>query len=336
MKSKKLGLPYMGSKRTIAKEVIDYIISMNPNVKYIYDLFGGGGAISFEFLQRKQIQKVIYNELNTGVCELLKDIQKNGITEKYYQWIDRDVFNKHKNDNDWFGGLCKTIWSFGNNQDDYLFGKNVEEYKKNYHLVVVNRLDKLKEMEDYCKSYVFNKYGIKQDLKLTMPVKGNYQERRLEIRGQLNVFEKNCKLNQIRELQHLQQLQQLERLQQLQQLQHLQQLQRLQQLEILNMDYKDVIIDTPINETIIYLDPPYKNTRGYQEIVCHNELNGYIKNSPYKIYISSYALDGFESVLEINKRCTLSRTANNAVVEKLFCNRGEIVIKKDQRIKKLF
>ena len=104
MKIERLGIPYMGGKRDISKEIVDYILSRNPGVKYIYDLFGGGGAISFEFLQRKKIKQVIYNELNTGICELLKDIQKNGITEKYYQWVSRDVFNKHKNDNDWFGG----------------------------------------------------------------------------------------------------------------------------------------------------------------------------------------------------------------------------------------
>jgi site-specific DNA-adenine methylase len=331
LKLQKLGLPYQGSKRNIADEIIDYILKYNPNTEYVYDLFGGGGAISFNLLQRNQIKKVFYNELNTGVCELLKDIQKNGVTDKYYQWIDRDTFNKHKKGNDWFGGLCKCVWSFGNNQDSYLFGKNVEEYKKNYHLVVINGLDKLKEMEDYCMSYVFDKYGIKQDLKLTMPVKENYQERRLEIGQQLNVFEKNCKLR-VYDLQKLQQLQRLERLEQLERLQRLERLEQLERLQMLNMDYKDVIIATPIDKTIIYLDPPYKNTGGYQEVICHNELMDYIKNSPYKIYISSYELEGYESVLNMNKRCTLSAIANNVVVEKLFCNREETFIPKNKKV----
>ena len=80
-------------------------------------------TISFEALQRTKIKHVTYNELNTGIVSLLKDIQKNGVTEKYYQWIDRETFLKHKNDDDWFGGLCKCVWSFGNKQHDYLFSK---------------------------------------------------------------------------------------------------------------------------------------------------------------------------------------------------------------------
>ena len=37
----------MGSKRKLAKDIVDFIMERNPNVKYFYDLFGGGGAISF-------------------------------------------------------------------------------------------------------------------------------------------------------------------------------------------------------------------------------------------------------------------------------------------------
>ena len=44
---KNLGLPYMGSKRKIAPKIVDFILDQNPDCKYIYDLFGGGGAVSF-------------------------------------------------------------------------------------------------------------------------------------------------------------------------------------------------------------------------------------------------------------------------------------------------
>ena len=67
-----VGIPYMGSKRKLAKPIIDYIIANNPKAKHLYDLFGGGGTISFEALKRRQFQTVHYNELNTGVVELLK------------------------------------------------------------------------------------------------------------------------------------------------------------------------------------------------------------------------------------------------------------------------
>ena len=38
----RLGIPYMGSKREIAKDLVDFILKENPNCKYVYDLFAGG------------------------------------------------------------------------------------------------------------------------------------------------------------------------------------------------------------------------------------------------------------------------------------------------------
>ena len=121
----KLGLPYMGSKRKLAKPIIDYILKHNPDTKYFYDVFGGSGAMSFEAIQRRQTKEVFYNDFNTGVVELLKKLQKEGVTPDMYKWVDRDTFNKHKDDDTWYGGYLSTVWSFGNNKDKgYLFSKD--------------------------------------------------------------------------------------------------------------------------------------------------------------------------------------------------------------------
>jgi site-specific DNA-adenine methylase len=354
MTNLQLGMPYMGGKRKLSKPIIDYIIAHNPKAKYFYDLFGGGGAVSFEALQRSQFKEVNYNELNTGIVELLKKIRNEGVTEEFYQWVSRETFNKHKNDNDWFGGLLKTCWSFGNNQKDYLFGKDIEQYKKNFHLAVVNNIDTMKDMQDYCKNYVKEKYGIEEDLTLTMPKCIDYQERRLDLRMQISNYQKKCNLNQLKQLELLQQLihiqqlkrfqpferieqlkscQQIERLnhlkslqqpQQLERLEKIQQLQALENLIITNHSYQDVIINTPIDETVIYCDPPYKNTAEYKEKLGHNIFNEWVKNSPYKIYVSSYESD-LNCALEMDHRSTLSQTKNNKVIEKLFCNKVEVI-----------
>lgn len=84
-----MSIPYMGSKRKLAEPIITYILAHNPTAKYIFDLFGGGGAISFEALKRKQFLEVHYNELNTGVVELLKKIQTDGVTPEFYNWIHK-------------------------------------------------------------------------------------------------------------------------------------------------------------------------------------------------------------------------------------------------------
>jgi len=103
-------------------------------------------------------------------------------------------------------------------------------------------------------------------------------------------------------------------------LQQLQQLERLERLDILNKSYCDVQINTPIEETIIYLDPPYKNTAKYAEYVNHHELYEWIKKSPYKIYISEYNSE-FEQVAEFKHRSTLSATSNNETLEKLYVHK---------------
>jgi site-specific DNA-adenine methylase len=130
----KIGIPYMGSKRKIANKIVNFIIDQHQEINNFYDVFGGGGAISFEALQKHQIKSVHYNDLNSGVVNLLRKIQKDGVTEEFYEWVSREEFNKFKNGDSWRNGLIKTCWSFGNNQADYLYGKEKEEYYKSIFL----------------------------------------------------------------------------------------------------------------------------------------------------------------------------------------------------------
>lgn len=296
---KELGLPYMGSKRKIAKPLVDYMLAKNQKAKYVYDLFGGGGAMSFEFLQRKQIQKVVYNELNTGICELLKKIRTDGVTPEFYKWVSREEFNAHKNDDTWYGGFLATCWSFGNNQRDYMFGVKIEENKRLLHEIVVNKCEVARgSFAALTGLYIEDNYL--ED--------SNIQKRRVKVMQLVKSRIGRCDLEQLEQLQQLQQLQQLE---------------RLERLEISNKSAFDVQIDTPIAETIIYLDPPYEATSKYAKKICHNELYEYIAQSPYKIYMSSYE-SPLDCVYAINHRSSFSAT-NNAkkVVEKLFCNQEE-------------
>jgi site-specific DNA-adenine methylase len=389
MNNLKLGMPYMGSKRKLSKPIIDYIIYNNPNAKYFYDLFGGGGAISFEALQRSQFKEVNYNELNTGIVELLKKIRNEGVTEDFYQWVSRETFNKHKNDNDWFGGLLKTCWSFGNNQSGYLFGKYVELNKSLGHNYVLNKLKingfkdinencikerrlflnlqakqqrkelllknpnllaeyhkyinilnnkyskeialvftqwlkstgiKAKEIDELTKSQMSSHY-LTSASQPAVPTDSHWEL--LKKSNKLNnipvhineLFDKSYKLNLLKNTFKLERLEQLERLQQLEQLDN---------LIITNQSYIDVSINTPVDETVIYCDPPYRNTSQYQQKLDHDIFNDWVKNSPYKIYVSSYESD-LNCVLEMDHRSTLSQTKNNKVIEKLFCNKIDVI-----------
>ncbi len=299
----KLGMPYMGSKRRLAKPLVNFMLKENPRAKYFYDLFGGGGAMSFYAMQCHQIEKVFYNELNTGVVELLRDVVENGVTDKYYQWVDRETFMAHKNNNDWFGGLCKVVWSFGNDQKSYIFSKDIEDDKKLLHNVVVNECrNSLKE---------FNlKFGT--EIRMTdgqsLFEDETMTQRRLRI---MRIIKKGGERFDLERLQQLQQLQQLENMQRLQQLEN------MQRLTITNLSYRDVGINTPPEETIVYLDPPYTDTKEYALKIDHDELYAYIENLGYTVYLSSY-VSHLPCVLELEHTSSLSASGANQVIEKLY------------------
>ena len=297
------GIPYMGSKRKLAPELIDFMIRENPNAKYFYDLFGGGGAMSFQTLNHPQIERVFYNELNTGVVELLKDVLRNGVTSKYYEFVNRETFDKNKNKNNWFGGMCKTIYSFGNNQKEYIYGKKIEKHKELCHNVIVKKCEKslLKINETL-------EINFSIDIPNTLFLMSEtINQRRLRfcksIKGRFGA-------------EHLERLQHLERLAHLEKLKHLK---YLEKLKISNLSYEKVNIKTPVSETIIYLDPPYFKKGKYQNDINHDDLYNYIKKSKYKIYLSSYESE-LKCVFKKKHRCTLSATSNNEVTEKLFVN----------------
>ena len=54
------GIPYKGSKNQIA----DWILANLPKRKNLYDLFGGGGAITHRALLSNKFERVHYNEIN--------------------------------------------------------------------------------------------------------------------------------------------------------------------------------------------------------------------------------------------------------------------------------
>jgi site-specific DNA-adenine methylase len=105
----------------------------NPNAVHFYDLFGGGGAMSFTALRSGFFESVHYSELNTAIVALLEKIRTDGVTPEFYQWIDRERFFELIKGDDWLAGLAQTCWSFGNNQKSYLYGRKIEQVKRLAH-----------------------------------------------------------------------------------------------------------------------------------------------------------------------------------------------------------
>jgi site-specific DNA-adenine methylase len=310
-------IPYMGSKRKSSRKIFNTISNFNPDGKILVDLFCGGFAISEEFLKRGW--EVVSNDKNKHVIALLKQTVFDGLDEKKVtEFVTRERFNDVlKNPSkydDWYVGYVQCIWSFGNNQKGYLFGKDTEGIKKAGHELVINKNAKLLNgliPEQYIKGI------IKQD---------NWKKRRIALAKVARVMgASDKKLQQLQNLQPLQQLERLEQLQQLQRLERLQQLEqleRLQQLEIFNKSYDEIVI--PEN-AIVYCDPPYKETAEYKEGgFNHDKFWAWVNelSKTNKIYISEYtAPEGFKRVLEFSQRSTLqggSQKHNNQPNECLF------------------
>ena len=109
----------MWSKRSLAKYIVQYIKNENPKAKYFYDIFWGGGAVSFEAL-RQGFEKVYYLDLDKGMCNLMEQI-KNGIPKERNKRVSREDFLKLKDKEDAYSVAMSICRSFGNERWSYAY-----------------------------------------------------------------------------------------------------------------------------------------------------------------------------------------------------------------------
>ena len=114
------GLPYMGSKRKIADDIIREL----PSGEVLVDLFAGGCAITHCALLSGKWRRVIANDL----CDVVR-LFADAVAGKYRgerRWISREDFFRLK-DSDPYVRYC---WSFGNTGTNYLYAPEIERFKK--------------------------------------------------------------------------------------------------------------------------------------------------------------------------------------------------------------
>lgn len=172
LKNNRYRIPYMGSKQQIAAELLGVMLHKKPKARYFYDLFGGGGAMSLCALDNGL--KVHYNEIKTDLRELLEHALTKGLGEEFYQWIGREDFKKYKEQKGYFAEFVRCVWSFGNSGGAYMFGKEIEHFKKHGHYVIMwNSAEHLELFKDHLKSK-----AVGELTKIFAPLKWT---RRLEI-----------------------------------------------------------------------------------------------------------------------------------------------------------
>ena len=299
-----LGIPYMGSKRKLASDILQKITQRHDGITDFYDLFGGGGSISFTAIRDYRFN-VHYNELNKHIYSLVEYLKTHKELEpKFYEWVTREEFhkqiNKTNDEADWYSGFVMSCWSFGNAQSGYLYGADIENIKRLAHEFIVNGcLDSMREI------------GV--DIPELVNIDG-VQNRRIKF----------CKEIEKQTKQRFD-VQNLERLTLLEHLTRLQNLQNLQNLQIYNKSYQDIKISG--KNPIIYCDIPYKGTGEYKEGgFNHDAFYDWFANLPYPAYLSEYDAP-FEKIEMFRHRSSLSATNNKKqVFECIFWNgKGDII-----------
>lgn len=298
-----LGIPYMGSKRKLAGDILHIINSRHSNISDFYDLFGGGGSVSFTAIKDYRFN-VHYNELNSHIFHLVKYLKENKTLEsKFYEWVTREeFFNQIEKSNakaDWYSGFVMSCWSFGNNSEKgYMYGGHIEEFKRLSHEFLVHGcLDSMLK------------------LGLDIPELNNISDlykRRITF---CDYIDANKKTLQYSEMVHLTRLQHLIAIQNLK---------NLKNLKITNLSYENVHIAG--NNPAIYCDIPYKGTEEYKEGgFNHDIFYEWFSSLEYPAYMSEYDAP-FEDVDAFSHRSSLSATNNNKkTVERLFFNGKGIV-----------
>ena len=303
-------IPYMGSKRKSAQKIYQAISNLNPDSNLLVDLFCGGFAVGEKFMRNNW--PVIANDKNKYVVELIREAIAGRFNDDVFtpEFITRDKFvdvinNPDKYD-DYYVGYVQCIWSFGNSQQDYMFGKDVEPTKLAGHILVIDKDPSGVE------GFIPKPY-IEAVLK-----QSDWHKSRIalnKVAGKLK--------NRIYELQ---QLQQLERLEQLQQLERLEQ---LQQLELYSKSYDEIVIP---NQAIVYCDPPYQGTTEYKEGgFNHDKFWQWAREiaKTNKIYISEYkAPDDFVIIRSWPQKSTLQggvQKHSNQPDECIFAPKGQEV-----------
>ena len=288
-KGKPIGLPYQGSKKKISKKIVEIIKQNFGTDKPIYDIFGGGGAITAECVINGL--DVHYNDLDRTITDMFQRVSATDREFLKTLIISRDEFFKirDKENKTVDDELKLLVNSFGNDRKTYLYSRKFSDLKYNLAIEIIKNhdtFDGYKKTETYLKA--INAFKNQP-----------YKKRKLQI------------------LHQLQPLQQLERLQ------------CLERPEATNLDYKAF---SDIENSILYLDPPYENTvlKGYS-------IDSFDSQSFYDwafkmankniVLISSYGIsdERFGCVYEFKTaRSTFQSGTNNDRTEKLFMvKRGE-------------
>ena len=140
-KGKPIGLPYQGSKKKISKKIVEIIKQNFGTDKPIYDIFGGGGAITAECVLNGL--EVHYNDLDKDITSAFERV-----ISQDREWIKTliisrteftEIKDKENKTTDDF--LKLLINSFGNKKANYMYNKQISDLKYNLAKEIIEKHD---------------------------------------------------------------------------------------------------------------------------------------------------------------------------------------------------
>lgn len=285
------GIPYQGSKNSIAREIIRFL----PAAGTLIDICAGGCAITHAALElcdgiAPKWARIISNDINPMPGKLFRDAI-DGRYAHETRWISREDFHRLK-ESDPYVAYC---WSFGNNASNYLYSAEIEPWKRAVHYARV-----LDDRE------LLREFGIESDGS-PADIRAHEQEYKEKyIRWWLS---QPCTRSGSGE-NHQKRLQRLQSLQSLQSLQRIPTLNRITQTVL---SYESVEIP---EDSVVYADIPYQGTdcRGYKGF-DHEKFFDWAARQRVPVFISSYQIDDprFVCVWEREKRCQLQAGGGGAL-----------------------
>ena len=219
-KGKPIGLPYQGSKKKISKKIIEIIKQNFGTDKPIYDIFGGGGAITAECVLNGL--EVHYNDLDKDITNAFERV-----ISQDREWIKTLIVSrtefyeiKEKENKTTDDFLKLLVNSFGNNKKGYMYSKEISDLKYNLAKEIIKNHD------------VFSGYRQTETYKkITSGSEWDWFNEK-----------KSPSLEQLQKLGRVEQLQKLE---------------QPNEIKVTNKSYCDF---SEVSGAILYLDPPYEGT----------------------------------------------------------------------------
>ena len=303
------------------------------------DLFCGGCSVTdYAMKNTDKFKRFLINDIDGRNAKTYIRALSGGFLNED-RWISRQDFFKLKETDDYVR-LC---FSFGNNGKTYMYGPQIEPYKRAIHHIVF--WEDYAPMEELCPAVVkiIHEYCDDKDRKGRRLALGKAVAAHVKAVGSLDYWQSNpmfravkikwsedrrgmssCQWNQGSRLENLECL---ERLQSLQSLQSLESLERLERLERQNVqivasadDYRNYVYQ---DGDVVYCDPPYANTYKYTVDFDNEGFWQWCRTRNFPVYISEYrAPEDFISVWSKEKRRLFSSSKLSAnAIEHLFLHK---------------